>query len=411
MASAAIRVRAFGATHVGQVRERNEDSFLVDDQLNLYIVCDGMGGHAAGEVASENAARFVASYLRERHAQISAAANTPEGYYRVLRLAEGAVEYASSQLYQMACSEPECSGMGTTLTLLLIVGNKGVMAHVGDSRLYLSRAGNLHQLSQDHTLVNELVQKGMLSAEDGSESPYGHILTRSIGPHDAVEVETLMFDLLPGDVFLLCSDGLTRYLDSEAEILALVDREVNEESARQFIESANCRGGADNITAIVVELQAAAGAAVLDAAEFEHRLNILKSVFLFQGLSLSRLMRVINIAASSRHRPGDRIMPQGEICHQLCVVLRGQVSYGSKTYAAGDCFGAQTLFCKQELHSDLVADEATQLLSIQGDDFQSLTRRVPRLGRRLLTQLARYLSKELQIAGKIDEDMDDTWTE
>lgn len=301
--------------------------------------------------------------------------------------------------------------MGTTLTLLVIVGNKGVMAHVGDSRLYLRRTGKLHLLSNDHTLTNELVLKGMLSAKQGRESRYSHILTRSIGPHDAVEVETLMFDLLPGDVFLLCTDGLTKYIDQEDELLALLSREISEDSAQQLVDSANQRGGADNITAILVQFQAGSGATTVDAEEFQHRLSVMKSVFLFQGLSLSRLMRLLNIADSRRYQAGDRIMTEGDACQQICIILSGKVTYGSEAFVVGDSFGASSLFSKEVLHSDLVAAEPAQLLSIRGDDFQKLTRRVPKLGRRLLTQLVKHLSKELQQARGVGEDMHDTWTE
>ena len=406
-----FQIQAFGATHVGQVRSRNEDKYLIDASINLFIVCDGMGGHAAGDVASDLASRLVGTYLREHRQQIASAGNRPDGDYQVLRLAEQAVEHASTQLYQMARSDTDCSGMGTTLTLLVIVGDKGVMAHVGDSRLYLRRNQKVHQLSSDHTLANELVQGGMLSPQDSRESRYNHILTRSIGPQTSVEVETLLFDLLPGDVFLLCTDGLTKYVDEEDEILEVLSHEITEQSARQLVETANRKGGADNITVIVVEVQPRPDAAVLNSDEFQRRLDVMKSVFLFRGLSLSRLMRLMNIAKCQQYQAGERIFSEGETGRQLSIVLSGTVTYGPTTYRAGDSFGEASVFCDERMHFDLVAEQAVELLSIEGADFQALTRRFPKLGRRLLSVLARHLSEQLQIAREAGEDLLDTWTE
>lgn len=205
-----VQSQAYGLTDIGRRRDRNEDSYFIDEALQLYIVCDGMGGHAAGDVASDRAVQFVSQYIRDRKTVIDPAVCDRLDCGRVVRLVEEAVEGANENLFDFSSSDPNCAGMGTTITLLLLCGDMGFVAHVGDTRLYLLRQDEPRLLTTDHTLANTLVLTGILRPDDAEVSQMANLLTRSVGQHPTVRVDSSVFDVLPGDTYLLCSDGLSR---------------------------------------------------------------------------------------------------------------------------------------------------------------------------------------------------------
>lgn len=232
-----MKIAASALSDRGLKRDGNEDQYLIDESLGLHMVCDGMGGHAAGEVAAERAIEFTAEYIASRAEDVEPAVEKPDGYFRILKLAEEAVHGASQKVHQLARSSPEYAGMGTTLTMLVILGEKAIIAHVDDSRLYLMRAGEIHQLTVGHTSANEMFLAGELTKEQAAKSRYQHVLTRSIGPHESVAVDTLLFDLLPGDRNLLCSDVLSNYFPDSSVVAALLAKPQNVSQPRPLIES------------------------------------------------------------------------------------------------------------------------------------------------------------------------------
>ncbi len=242
-------------TDVGRRRQHNEDAFARDDALGLYVVADGMGGHAAGEVASQESVDTVLGMVRRGRAAVEAVAGgdqSLEAVYRAVRLLESAVQAATYIVYAIAEADPERKGMGTTLSALLLAGPYAFTAQVGDSRIYLVRAGRAVALTEDHTLVAWQVKQGLITEEEAALSPHRNVITRAVGSRDYVHVDTGVARVGEGDSFVLCSDGLHGYLRDE-EIPAVV--ELGPELAvRKFIEMANARGGRDNITAIVVDL-------------------------------------------------------------------------------------------------------------------------------------------------------------
>ena len=316
-----MKIHAFGASDCGQCRESNEDHYLIDESLGLYVICDGMGGHAAGEVAAERSVSLATEYIRNHRDVLENAGDSPDGYFRVLELAEDATQEASQRLYELACSNSAFAGMGTTMTMLLVVNNKAIMAHVGDSRLYMLRRGELHQLSSDHTLANELLQMGGLTPEEAASSRYNHVLTRTIGQQELVQVESLLFDLFPGDTCLLCSDGLSNYFDDPAVLRdPLKEDDLGAVPAR-LVNFANSRGGDDNISLIVLRAKSDLGDA--NAADTQHQLDTLKSTFLCRNLPVSRLMRVLNIASITECAAGRQLLSVGQACDGLYIVLNG----------------------------------------------------------------------------------------
>lgn len=234
------RIVATGATDIGQVRQGNEDAFLVAD--SIVAVADGMGGHLAGEVASAAALEPVADLDGRVF---------PDAQQAVDALRSAVVE-ANRRVLQMAEDEPTYRGMGTTLTTALVEGRRLHIAHVGDSRAYLLRDGELRQLTDDHTLVQHLIDEGQISAAQAAHHPQRSVITRAIGVGPDLEVDTLSFDLAPGDTLLLCSDGLTGVVDDETIASVLAATPDEQAAVTTLITRANEAGGPDNITVVLL---------------------------------------------------------------------------------------------------------------------------------------------------------------
>jgi protein phosphatase len=245
---------ASGASDVGRRREKNEDAYLVDLDLGLFVVADGMGGHAGGDTASQLATATVQQYLRDVRTEEPEAFEpapldeTPLG----ARLRE-AVETASRAIFRTAQADPALAGMGTTLTAVLVQDDRVLLAHVGDSRCYLVRDGRIVQLSEDHSLVNEQVKAGAITAEEARTSRLRNVITRSVGYEEEVTVDLVRVSARPGDRLVLCCDGLTN-LVADDEILQIVERFDLSDAPRRLIRLANARGGDDNITVVVVRI-------------------------------------------------------------------------------------------------------------------------------------------------------------
>jgi serine/threonine protein phosphatase PrpC len=239
-------------TDVGKKRPHNEDSFLADDHLGLYVVADGVGGHAKGEVASLEAVEQLHGFVKGESPAINEYRAHPseDGVAGLRRLLESAVQSACYMVYGMAELDPEQKGMSTTLSALLLVGDVGIIGQVGDSRVYRLRDGAIQQLTEDHTLINYKLKHGLLTPEQAARAPGKHVITRAVGHKDYVEVDTVHVDAAPGDRFLLCSDGLHGYLQDE-EIGVIMGLEPKM-AADRLIDLANERGGRDNITVVLV---------------------------------------------------------------------------------------------------------------------------------------------------------------
>jgi serine/threonine protein phosphatase PrpC len=241
---------------VGRRRPHNEDSLLFDDELALYIVADGVGGNAKGEVASAESVELVHSWVKRWRKTLNAqiAAPSPENANLVRRLLESAVQSACYMVFGMGQQDPRQRGMSSTLSSLLINAGIAFIAQVGDSRVYLTRGGKTSQLTEDHTLVNFRLKLGLITPEEAANSPGKNVITRAVGHQDYVEVDTFDLEVEPGDRFMLCSDGLHGYLlEGEVDNLLQGDREA---VTHRLIELANDRGGRDNITVVICDVEA-----------------------------------------------------------------------------------------------------------------------------------------------------------
>ncbi len=234
----------------GRARATNQDAWLADLDLGLFVVCDGMGGRPGGEVAAHVAARAVRQSLQPARAMLEAVAREREPIDEAARLLVAAIRAASRRIWQLSRLDVTHRQMGTTCTALLVCGRHAVLAHVGDSRLYLIGSGVVSQLTDDHTLARELGRAGRPHVlGPGTQN----VLVRWVGPAEPISVDTLAFDVTPGDTLVLCSDGLTRHIADRLEIAEIVGS-AEQDPARALVDVANERGGRDNITAIVVRV-------------------------------------------------------------------------------------------------------------------------------------------------------------
>lgn len=250
------RLLVRGASDVGRKRDNNQDSFLIDDELRLYVVADGMGGHAGGGTASRMAVETVQAQLRQARtarAELFEARPSLEES-RVPDVLREAVEAACLAIFREAKLTPGLAGMGTTATALLVHGPHAFVGHVGDSRVYLVREGEIHQLSDDHSLVNEQIKAGVLTPEEARHSQFKNVITRSVGFEEDVLVDLLGVALCPGDTFIICCDGLSNLVEDK-EIEAMVKEEPLEDLPLRLIALANDRGGDDNITVVAVRVE------------------------------------------------------------------------------------------------------------------------------------------------------------
>ncbi|MBC7325449.1 MAG: Stp1/IreP family PP2C-type Ser/Thr phosphatase [Moorella sp. (in: Bacteria)] len=233
-------MQAEALSHTGLVRPGNEDCFIMDISEGLFAVADGMGGHQAGEVASHLALRA----LRDRLFNGTAGEPLP----RLL----AAAAFANATVYHSSLASQERAGMGTTMTAVWIVGPKGFLVHVGDSRAYLFRDGQLQILTNDHSYVGELVRRGGLTVEEARQHPQRNILTRALGTEDTVNIDSREIKLQPGDRLLLCTDGLYEVIP-DGELAAIINHHREPApAARELVRVALERGGPDNITVVLV---------------------------------------------------------------------------------------------------------------------------------------------------------------
>ena len=242
----------------GRARSNNEDSVAIDEQVALAVLADGMGGYNAGEVASGMATSFILTelgrWLREANSQASDA--------EVRRAMDICVDNANRAIFDAASSNPQFAGMGTTLVVAVFRDDRLLLGHVGDSRCYRLRDGRLQQITRDHSLLQEQIDAGLITPEQAAFSANKNLVTRAVGVEDTVLMETRQHEVLPEDLFLLCSDGLSDMLD-DLTIAQLLHSQASLESAsRALVEAANDAGGKDNISVILVRASGSPGASV-----------------------------------------------------------------------------------------------------------------------------------------------------
>lgn len=395
--------QAYAGTDVGLEREHNEDFVLHDEGLGLFVVCDGMGGHACGEVASRMTADCIKRVVTSQRGMVealSAGVAPPNALAELLR---HAIETASDEVYKASVADPKKRGMGTTCTVLLLAGRFGVMAHVGDSQLHLLREETAVQLSHDHTFTAEAVRRGAMTPEQAAQSSHGNVLMRCVGTRDTVQVDTLVFDVVPGDVLVLCSDGLSQYIEGADELMRLRGGRGPKDFTRTLITAANARGGSDNISVICVLATPPAvqqGAPVEARAASLETLETLRGIHLMEGLSVHEVMLLRQVFREQPYPASAFITVEGEVGTEMFVLLDGsaEVRRGKERVASlgrGAHFGEMALLNDRPRAASVVAATACRTLVCDRAALSALLSEHPTLSAHFFRALACALSLRL----------------
>ena len=401
-----MELKFFAATDIGRQRDHNEDNYLVDPTLHLFVVADGMGGHAAGEVASQIAVHEVSRIVRENADVIERYAKGQDLNARqeILAVMEHAVQTACASIYHRGQAEADKRGMGTTTSALLIAGDRGFIAHVGDSRIYLLRQNQVHQLTEDHSLINELVRRGKIKRDEIDSSPYSkykNAVTRAVGAYESVETDTLDFEVLPGDGFLLCSDGLHAYL-KDSDVPEIMTADDIADAPKTMVALANAGGGHDNITAVVVRVEVGATTEhAARASDLANRVDVLKKMPLFKHLTYKEIMRLLNVLVVKDYKAGEKIIEEQTDGEELFIILSGKVRLHKEEafithLERGAHFGEMALVDRSKRSASATAEEESRALMLRRRDFYEIIRKEPVLATKLLWSFVQVLTERLR---------------
>ncbi len=386
-----MKTYAYVNSRAGPGRLVSEDSCVVDDVLGLYVVCDGMGAHAAGEVASSLACEVIRRIVAE------------EDSARDLSrpILESALLEACRIIYDYGVSHPAARGLGTTATAILVRDSSLWIGHVGDSRAYLIRDGQIHQLTRDHTVIGELVEHGVLSPEAASLSPYAHVLTRALGSQPVVVVDTLRVDLVEGDRIILCSDGVQPGLEGLRIALDAETRAINGDQvdlARLLVDEASRGGSDDDMTAVEVLVKACD--CKQREAEVVLTYEILSEMALFEELDFSQLALVIEHMRVRSVSADEVVIRRGTAGREIYIILDGLLraeieGKGVAEFTKGSHFGELATLSDQSRSTDVRAITDSTLFELSYEAFQALVERDPVIGSKFYRALAEQLCEQL----------------
>lgn len=385
-----MEIRGYGGTDAGRVRDHNEDAFLLDDELGMYILADGVGGHNAGEIASGLVVRWVHKEFKGLLPLIEAFdPDDLEARRNLIRAVPRLIQNASDVVFRYAYEHPECQGMATTTVLFVPCGRHALISHAGDSRAYLLRGERFRQLTEDHTLVRKFVKEGQLTEEEAAIHPQRNVIIRSVGITPGVECDTLLVDVQPSDLFLMCSDGLTDMVHDD-EIHELVLRYRDEALVTALIQRANARGGRDNITVVLIEVD--------DAEEDESppppydlldKTSILKDVFMFRHCTEQERLKAVRCLYVRSYADGEAIVTLDEAGDELFLVVEGACEVVKDgihlaDVGPGGCFGELAFISRDVRSATVEARGGATCFVMPRQDLHELLQDDAVLGNKLL---------------------------
>ncbi|MCB9758929.1 MAG: cyclic nucleotide-binding domain-containing protein [Alphaproteobacteria bacterium] len=389
-------IRHAALTDEGKRRDNNEDAFLADPDAGVFVVADGVGGRACGEIASamtvdtfrRNAPRLRAAVLRFAQSPGRATRN------KVLETLDEICQIASRRVYEEAENEGR-RGMTTTLVASVVGGGSVFLAHVGDSRAYLLREGELLQLTDDHSMVNELVRNGQMTYEEARKSRYRNVITRAIGLHPTVQPDVAAIEILPGDRLVLCSDGLSDPVPARI-IRQKLAQGTPAQATNALVNAALAHGGPDNVTTIVIDPDASPQAEAAAA-----RAEIMEKLFLFEDLPFHARARVGRMVSEQFVTPGQIVVDQGATDRVMYVVVQGKLEVlrddvKLAEFGPGDHFGELALVDAQPRSATVRANDFGSLITIDRPALDEFCKREPELGIRIMWKLLGTVAQRLR---------------
>jgi len=386
-----VRISYGAKTDTGLQRAKNEDNYLVDPNLQIFVLCDGMGGHAGGATASSLAVQEVHDFLTR---QLTPQPPDTEGYPSLIAQS---IAHANRRIYEHSLENPEVQGMGTTLSMVLIQGARAYVGHVGDSRVYLIRSGHTHQITDDHSFIGEMMRHGGTRNILDVSPKLRNAITRAVGTREHVDSDGLEIDLLPGDRILLCSDGLHGYADPATLHRLTEGGDEPKDVCDQLVAYANEAGGKDNITVIMIEIHETPE---WDGQEMQQNLKALRAMKLFRHLSYSELLKVLHVAEERVMQQGETLFETGAVEDAVYAILSGQVTFHQESkpvsvLTQGHHFGELALVDTTPRSVDAVAIEETRLLVLKRTGFYTLLRGDTQVAIKLLWSFVKSLTIRL----------------
>lgn len=398
-----MELEAYAATDTGDVRERNEDSHLVDDSRGVFAVADGMGGRLRGDVASQI---FIETIQDEaprlaREAAKGKLEQEVEQRDQALQLLTSTFLQANREIYNTGQGE-----MGTTGAALIVANTTALMAHVGDSRIYLLRDDRLQQLTTDHTYAARKTSQS--SGEDPAPTdPEGRrqVLTGSLGSQPHVQVDTLFVELQPGDRLLLCTDGVTGALD-EQTLADKLETTEGSRAAATLVEQVRESGGLDNATAVLIDLPAEAAQQFdeRESVETTDKVGVLRGIDAFAGLDDRTILQVLRYVYQQDFAEGESVIERGARDYAMYMIISGEVSVRRNgdeitRLGAGEHIGEMALVDRHPRSADVVAVEPVRTLALGPEDFTKMVRQTdPKLGNRVLWNMLHHCIRRLREA-------------
>jgi serine/threonine protein phosphatase PrpC len=388
-------------THPGRRRKSNEDALLADHTHGLFVVADGVGGRAAGEVASALTIETFQQAGPRLAEAVRTYAQSPDWDSRnsVLELLDAVCQQASARVYEEA-EHSSRRGMTTTLVVALVGGGAAFLAHVGDSRAYLVRDGLIRQLTEDHSMVNDLVRSGQMTWEEARSSRYRSVITRAVGLYPNVQADLMSIEILPGDRILISSDGLSDPVpaDKIEEISCQNDVQT---AALDLVDAALDGGGPDNVTVVLVEPEATPETEAARA-----RAQVMQELFLFHGLPFHARLRVSRICRDLKFGPGQALVNEGDLGDAMYVIAQGAVSVTHNgmelaQLGSGEHFGELGLLEDQTRSATVKGTTFGSALVIDRSDLRDFCSREPALGNALLWRLLHTLGHRLRVANDL----------
>lgn len=397
-----MRIEGIGLSDTGLKRARNEDHILTDNDLNFYVVCDGVGGGGNGDVASKMAAEACHKYVKNGEKFFNDFYKT--GNIKILEdLLRNALNEACHDVYSAAHKNHKLTGMASTMTAVLFVNDRAILGHVGDSRLYLIRNNQVYVVTEDHTLGREARETHAMSEEEIKNNKLDHILNRSIGYFKSVEVDTLIFDILPGDELILCSDGFHNYLRSPVQIIPMIEHDEVNTCLSEMVQFAINGGGSDNISVILIRTKLEESLYMgFDSgkAELLNDFSIISKTQIFKDLNFIRLNRILNVCEMKDYYAGDTIATKEDRIEGIYIVYHGEVELYQENNCVGslqkgDTFGRPALMIDYFARQSYIAKDDTTLLFISSLNFRRLCHNHPKFGVKLLENFIHSLTDSI----------------
>ncbi len=390
-----LNIRAWVKSDVGRVRKNNEDNCHADKVNGLFIVADGMGGHEHGELASLRAVESVKNYLYNAMRGIKAYAidPSPERKAWLEQVIKGAIFAANAEVYALAAQKGVQGNMGTTLSLLLLLSpTSAIIGHVGDSRIYRIRNKEVQQLTFDQTIAQHQLRTGAIRAEDVDNVPFGNTLMQAVGYRQEVDPDITWIDLQLGDQFLLCSDGLSNYL-IEDEIVSVFSQAPGEQIVPRLISCANQRGGKDNITAIVAEIEDP-DASSLAATQLDLSTDILSQCPMLEGLEMSEIFQLLPLGQLKIFIRDEILQTESQEGPGLMIVLGGRVGLYRRntwlaTIAQGGNIGELEFFDNHGAAETAICEEEVRVIIFEFDKLRRFIMENPKIGLKILFNLSK----------------------